>query len=166
MKIELKQVSEAEKEILANLLEKYNYEFSQYDKRKFGNDGLFGYEYLPCYFTDDDRFAYFIMVDNELAGFALINKYPECDRPIDWSMAEFFVAYNFRRTGVATKAVDMIFDKHKGLWHIKYHKKNEASIVLWTNVARKYSNGTYELITGTEPYDDGTESQVLFFEVK
>ena len=166
MNIELKPVTLTDKDTLANLLEKYNYEFSQYDKRKFGNDGMFGYKYLPNYFTDSDRFAYFIIVDDELAGFALINKYHECDRHIDWSMAEFFVAYNFRRQGVATRAVDMIFSRHKGWWQIKYHKDNKASVVLWNNVAKKYSKDSYELITGIEPFDDGTPSRVLFFEVK
>lgn len=165
MNIELKQVTEKEKQTLANLLEKYNYEFSQYDKRKFGANGLFGYKYLDNYFSDNDRFAYYIMVDDELAGFALINKYHECERPIDWSMAEFFVSYNFRRLGVATKAVDLIFLKHRGCWHIKYHKDNKASAVLWNNVAKKYSNDNYELVTGIEPFDDGTESNVLFFRI-
>lgn len=120
----------SEKDTLANLLEKYNYEFSQYDKRQFDNNGLFGYKYLNNYFTEESRHAYFIYVDDILAGFALINKYKECDRPIDWSIAEFFVSYNFRRQGVATEAVRQIFSFHKGWWHIKYHKKNVASVVL------------------------------------
>ena len=166
MKVEIKRVSEEKKETLANLLEKYNYEFSQYDKRQFDDNGLFGYKYLNNYFTDSDRFAYFIYADNLLAGFALINKYHECERPIDWSIAEFFVSYNFRRQSVATEAVRQIFGIHKGYYHIKYHKKNEASAVLWNSVAKKYSNNSYEICVGDEPFDDGTEATVLFFEVK
>lgn len=50
MKVEIKRVSEERKETLANLLEKYNYEFSQYDKRQFDDNGLFGYKYLNNYF--------------------------------------------------------------------------------------------------------------------
>lgn len=57
----------------------------------------------------------------------------------------------------------MIFKKHKGYWHIKYHKNNEASVILWNNVAKKYSNSNYELCIGDEPFDDGTEASVLFF---
>lgn len=164
--IEIRRVTLDEKETLANLLEKYNYEFSQYDKRQFDNNGLFGYKYLNNYFTDNDRYAYFIYVEDLLAGFALINKYHECERPIDWSIAEFFVSYNFRRQGVATEAVNQIFKIHKGYYHIKYHKKNKASVVLWNNVAKKYSNDNYKLCIGDEPFDDGTEASVLFFEVK
>lgn len=147
-------------------MEKYNYEFSQYDKRAFGNDGLFGYKYLENYFIDCDRFAYFIYADGDLAGFALINKYPECQRPIDWSVAEFFVSYNFRRQGVATEAVMKIFEIHKGYYHIKYHNENKASVALWNSIANKFSNNHYEVCTGDEPFSDGTPSTVLFFEVK
>lgn len=165
MNIQLKQVTAGEKNTLENLLEKYNYEFSQYDKRKFNDKGLFGYKYIDNYFTEEGRFAYFIMADNELAGFALINKYHECERPVDWSIAEFFVSYNYRRQGAATEAVDLIFKKHKGYWHIKYHKKNSASVALWNNVAKKYSDNNYEICIGDEPFDDGTEATVLFFKV-
>ncbi|MCH5197429.1 MAG: GNAT family N-acetyltransferase [Oscillospiraceae bacterium] len=165
MKTVIKKVTSGERDILANLLEKYNYEFSQYDKRKFDNNGLFGYKYLNNYFSEEGRFAYFIYVDDLLAGFALINKYKECSRPIDWSMAEFFVSYNFRRQGVGAEAVRQIFEKHKGLWHIKYHKNNMASVVLWNKTAKKYDEN-FELCIGDEPFNDGTEARVLFFEVK
>lgn len=102
MSTTIKIVSPNEKDTLANLLEKYNYEFSQYDKRQFNNNGLFGHKYLNNYFTEESRHAYFIYVDDTLAGFALINKYKECERSIDWSMAEFFVSYNFRRQILST----------------------------------------------------------------
>lgn len=164
MKTMIKRVNSADKNALANLLEKYNYEFSQYDKRQYDNNGLFGYKYLNNYFTEESRHAYFIYVDDTLAGFALINKYKECERPIDWSMAEFFVSYNFRRQGVATEAVRQIFDIHKGFWHIKYHRKNIASAVLRNKVAKMY-DGNYELCIGDEPFEDGTEATVLFLTV-
>lgn len=166
MKTEIIRITEDRKDVLTNLLEKYLYEFSQYDKWELNDNGLFGYEYLDEYFIENDRFAYFIYAGERLAGFALLNKYPECDRPIDWSIAEFFVSYNFRRQGVATEAIRQIFEKHKGCYHIKYHRKNTASVIFWNNVAKKYSNGNYEIVMGDEPYYDGTPSTVLFFEVK
>ena len=165
MKTIIKKVKPQEKDTLANLLEKYNYEFSQYDKRQFDNNGLFGYKYLNNYFTESSRYAYFIYVDDTLAGFALVNKYKECERPIDWSIAEFFVSYNFRQQGVATQAVRQIFEIHKGLWHIKYHEKNLASVALWNKIAKMY-DCNYELCSGDEPFGDGTKSSVLYFRVE
>ena len=49
MAVTLKIVSLQEREILANLLEKYLYEFSQYDKIDLNALGLYGYKYLDCY---------------------------------------------------------------------------------------------------------------------
>ncbi len=166
--VTLKIVEQKERDILFNPLEKYFYEFSQYDGGKFGNQGVFGYKYIDNYFTEKSRYAYFIMVDDELAGFALLNNRPEIDtnKLIEYSIAEFFVAYNFRRQGVATKAVDLLFEKHKGYYHIKYHKKNLASDALWKKIADKYSKGKYETFVGDESFRDGTESAVLRFEVK
>lgn len=46
MKVELKKVTLEEKEILKNLLEKYDYEFSKYDQRDVNPLGLYGYQYL------------------------------------------------------------------------------------------------------------------------
>ena len=46
MKVKLKQVTRDEKVILSNLLEKYDYEFSQWDKRDIDAQGLYHYTYL------------------------------------------------------------------------------------------------------------------------
>ena len=90
MKVELRQVTENEKEILKNLLEKYDYEFSQWDKRDVNMLGLYGYKYLDYYWTEENRWAYFILVDDKLAGFVMVNDYPEVDfRETDFQLARF-----------------------------------------------------------------------------
>lgn len=90
MNVELKQVAVDEKEILRNLLEKYDYEFSQWDKRDVNKLGLYGYDYLDNYWTEEKRWAYFIMVDGKLAGFAMVITLPVVnDRETDFQMAEF-----------------------------------------------------------------------------
>ena len=75
MKIELVAVDSSEKEILRNLLEKYDYEFSQYDNRDVNQLGLYGYDYLDYYWTGKDRWAFFIHVNKKLAGFVMVNSY-------------------------------------------------------------------------------------------
>lgn len=165
MKVDLIPVEISKKKVLNNLLEKYNYEFSQYDKIPFDENGLFGYPHLDDYWRDDNRFAYFIFADDKLAGFALVNKHPECDKPIDWTIAEFFVSYNYRNLGVATAIMKKVFNRHKGYWHIKYHTENVASTHFWNKIAIEYSNDNYETVEGLEDYSDGTKSTVLFFKV-
>jgi predicted acetyltransferase len=163
MNVELKPVPAEGKDILNNLLEKYNYEFSQYDKIPFGTDGLFHYLHLDAYWTEKDRAAYFIMAEGALAGFALINAHPECDHPLDWAVAEFFVAYPYRRSGVGSRAMEEIFRRHRGVWHIKYHPENTASAVFWNGIAQRHAQDGVQKLRGSEDYFDGTPSQVLVF---
>lgn len=166
MSIELCPVRSEEKDVLNNLLEKYNYEFSQYDNIPFGPDGLFHYWPLDAYWTEEGRAAYFILADHALAGFVLINRHPEADHPLDWAIAEFFVAYPYRRKGVGSAAMAQVFQHHKGRWQIKYHTKNLPSVAFWNGLARRYATGPVEALRGLEDYCDGTPSTVLCFETK
>ena len=77
MDIIIELVKKEEKEILRNLMEKYRYEFSQYDDLDTNNLGLYGYDYFDNYWTENNRFPFFIKVNNKLAGFIMINDYPE-----------------------------------------------------------------------------------------
>ncbi len=142
MKVELKRVSVDEREILSNLLEKYNYEFSQWDQRDVNDLGLYGYQYLDYYWNEDRRWAYFILADGKLAGFALVNDLPEVsDRDTDYQLAEFFVMYKYRRLGVGRRAVFQLFDEHKGQWQLKRHPKNLAAARFWDQTGDSGKNG-------------------------
>lgn len=167
MDVELKPVRLEDREILSNLLEKYDYEFSQYDNRDVNRLGLYGYKYLDYYWTEDKRWAYFIEVDGKLAGFVMVITLPEVeDRETDFSIAEFFVMYKYRRFGVGKQAFFKVLDIHKGKWQLKRHPKNIPSVIFWNKVVSEYTKGNYELIEShpeTE-YDDGTLGDVFFFE--
>ena len=167
IQIELCPVSIEEREILANLLEKYDYEFSQWDGRCVNELGLFGYRYLDYYWNEENRWAYFIRADGRLAGFVLVNDFPEAqDREMDFSVAEFFVMYAYRRAGVGSRAAKAVFDLHRGRWQLKYHPGNTGSAIFWPRVVGEYTGGRYELARaypGTE-YADGTPGDIIFFE--
>lgn len=49
MEVEIVEIKEEEKEVLLNLIEKYLYEFSQWEKTDVNVEGNYGYEYLDCY---------------------------------------------------------------------------------------------------------------------
>lgn len=167
MEFTMRRVEKDEKEILRNLLEKYDYEFSQWDDRDVDKLGLFGYDYLDCYWTEEKRFAYFFYVDGKLAGFAMVNDYPEVeDVPCDYTMAEFCILFKYRRKGIGTRAAKEVFDQFHGKWQLLRHPKNTPSIHFWNRVVEEYTGGNYQLVEGylgTE-YDDGTPGDVFFFE--
>jgi len=159
-------VSKDEKEILRNLLEKYEYEFSQYDMKDVNNLGLFGYDYLDNYWTEKNRFPYFIKVDNKLAGFVMVNDYPIINLDTDYSMSEFFIMYKYRRRGVGAFAVKSMFEKYKGKWGLMYHPKNITSKKFWNRVVNEFTNGKYQIIKDNKEanYEDGTIGEILVFE--
>ena len=137
MKLELAPVQREEKEILRNLMEKYDYEFSQYDDRDVNALGLFGYDYFDCYWTEDGRYPFFIKADGQLAGFVMIGNYMEIFPEAKYNLAEFFVLYKYRRAGVGTFAAKAVFDRFPGVWELKYHPKNLPSVHFWDKVIRE-----------------------------
>ena len=117
MKTTLRKAELEDREILANLIEKYEYEFSQYNNKDVNKFGLYGYKYLDYYWTEPNRWAYFIEVDEKLAGFVMVNDYPESeDRRTDFVISEFFIMHKYRRKGIGKKAFFMAADLHRGTW--------------------------------------------------
>ena len=167
MNIELRQACLEDREILSNLLEKYDYEFSQYDNRDVNKLGLYGYKYLDYYWTEEKRWAYFIVVDQKLSGFIMVNDYSEVeDRKTDFVISEFFVMYKYRRLGVGRQAFFKVLQLHKGTWQLKRHPENIPSVHFWNKTVCEYTKGNYEMIESypNTEYDDGTLADVFFFE--
>ena len=158
----LTPVTKDEKEILRSLLEKYNYDFSQYDKRDVNDLGLFGYDYLDNYWTEENRFPYFIKVNSKLAGFVMVNDYPEVKSDTNYTMSEFFIMYKYRQKGIGKYVVKYIFNKYKGKWQLTYLPNNETAKSFWNKIVNEYTNGKYETHKIKTKYD--TVEDVLVFE--
>jgi predicted acetyltransferase len=166
MDIIIEPVKKEEKEVLRNLLEKYNYEFSQYDNRDVNDLGLYGYDYLDNYWTEENRFPFFIKINNKFAGFVMINDYPEIKIETNYSISEFFIMYKYRRLGIGKYGVNYILNKYKGKWQLQYHPKNKTSEKFWIKTIDKYTKGNYELIKSNKEaeYEDGTIGHIIIFE--
>lgn len=165
MDFELVQVKEEEKEILRNLLEKYLYEFSQWELSDVNPLGLYGYSYLDNYWTEKNRWAFFLKEDGKLAGLAMVCDYPEAGKT-DYCMSEFFVMHKYRRCGLGKWAVFQLFDRFKGTWQLKRHPKNLPSVHFWDKVVSEYTGGSFrvESMGGEVAYPDGTPADVFFFQ--
>ncbi len=165
MDVQIVPVARDQKEILRNLLEKYAYEFSQYNQLDVNPMGLYGFDYLDHYWTQKGCFPFFIKVDSKLAGLILVNDYPEVPEETDYTMSEFFVMHKYRQQGVGRYAATFVFDRFKGRWQLKRHPKNLASVRFWDSVVARYTGGNFRLIqTGLEEaYADGTPGDVFLF---
>jgi len=167
MNIELRRAEIQDREILANLLEKYIYEFSQYKNSDVNRLGLFGYPHLDLYWTEADRHPYFIDVDGNIAGFVLVGNFPEAKgTETDFCIAEFCVLYKYRRGGVGKKALFQVLDLYRGRWQVKRHPRNLTSVYFWDAVIEAYTAGQYKLIQSCPDAkcDDGVWGDVFFFD--
>ena len=166
MEIEIKHVKKEEKEILRNLLEKYDYELSQYDDRDVNDLGLYGYDYFDCYWTEEKRHPFFIRYNGKLAGFVMVNDYPDIKIETDYSIGEFFVLYKYRKYGIGKYTAKYIFDKFKGKWQFKILPKNKISEIFWKKIIGEYTNGNYKFIEKHPEAicDGGVLGHVFIFE--
>ena len=166
MCIEIRPIQAHERDTLHNLWEKYDYEFSQYDKSDVNDAGLYGCKDLDYYWTKERKWMYFVIVDGKLAGFVMLTDIPEIEgTEVDWTIGEFFIMYKYRRLGVGKQVFLMILNQHKGRIYLRRHPKNIASVHFWDNVISEYTKGRYELIKSHPKtvYPDGTLADVFFF---
>jgi len=149
MNIEVVAVQRDEKEILRNLMEKYDYELSQYGGDDVNKLGLYGFDYLDNYWQDGaKRWAFFIKANGNLAGFAMIisDYFYLDDKQTDYVMSDFFVMYKYRNVGVGKFAANYLFDMFKGIWQLNTIDKNTSSITFWKKVVGDCTHDNYEIL--------------------
>jgi predicted acetyltransferase len=139
MAVDLVTVDEADKSVLMNLIQFYQYDFSEIRDLAWTRHGTFTYRYLDAYFTEADREAYFITVDGHLAGFTLARGDVDQDR--SWNVAEFFVARRYRRQGVARASARLLFARHPGVWTLSIDHNNGPATALWRSVVSTVAVG-------------------------
>lgn len=146
MKIELVEADIEQKSILRQLIELYEYDFSEYNDEDVNEHGLYGYKYLDHYWTDEGRHPFFIRIDGKYAGFVLVNSFCYAWHDKDAkSIAEFFVMRKYRNKGVGKHAAKLVFDKFHTYWEVLQHPDNTPSHAFWLSVVQEYTNGKYEL---------------------
>ena len=137
--IELIDVKSEDRELFWNIHQKYLYEMTNYYDDEMDDLGNYHYGYFDDYFTDPNRKAYFIYFDKRLAGFVMINPYSYINEKPDYVLAEFTVFPAFRKKHIAMDVADMIFNRHKGSWEVKYNEMNVPAKSLWNKVCAKYN---------------------------
>ena len=91
-RIQVISAAPAQAPILANLLELYVHDFSEFRSLEIGDDGRFGYPSLPLYWSDPDRHPFLVQVDGKLAGLVFVKRASGMlGADSVWDMAEFFV---------------------------------------------------------------------------
>ncbi|MEC0109102.1 hypothetical protein P4H27_19250 [Paenibacillus taichungensis] len=96
MKFEIIQANKECKEVLANLMQFYIYDFSEFIKCDVEEDGLYGAYPLEDYWIEKNhRFPYLIKQNNKYVGFVLVRLFETAERDY-YSIAEFFILKKYR----------------------------------------------------------------------
>jgi len=141
MDITLKEIELEKKDILNNLMQLYLHNISLNFPMDFdSNTGMYGYDDIEKYFENDNNKAYFILKENEIAGFMLIDLSDEKN-----IVQEMFVLNNYKRKGVGKTAVSILFDKFRGNWEIKSLPCSESAEKFWISSVKEYTNDQFNL---------------------
>lgn len=148
MNVELLPAGVNDKPVIANLLQLYLYDFSEFAWWPINEHGLFNYPWLDHYWKDPDRTPFLIRVDGELAGFALVHASGEDGTHVQ-HLAEFLILRKFRRMGVGETAARSLFDRVPGSWSVAEMDRNVVAQRFWRTVIDRYTGGAF-----TERHDD------------
>lgn len=143
MHVEVVPARPEQQTIMANLLELYAHDFSEFHDVAIGADGRFGYEPLRLYWSEPGRYPFLVWVDGKLAGFVLVKRGSEFSGSEDiWDMAEFFVLRGYRRRGIGTQVGHEVWRNFPGLWEVRVMRSNVAAQQFWARAIASF--------TGTE----------------
>ena len=141
MQVEVIKATIEQKPLLANLLELYAYDFTEFCDFDIGDDGFYGYERLPLYWTESTCFPYLIYVDKKIAGFILVQQgSPIADDTTVWDISEFFVMRKYKRHGVGTAAALKIWEQFKGPWQVRVLVGNNIACSFWLQAIKKLTS--------------------------
>lgn len=124
----LRPATAADKPTIANLIQLYLHDMTEFMPFPVGADGRFDYGFLERFW----RHPYIIMSGDEIAGFALVvDECPLTGRAPCWFMAEFFVLKAYRQSGTGRAALNLALAAHPGAWHIAVPHANNAAQAFW-----------------------------------
>jgi predicted acetyltransferase len=149
LRVGIRQGRVDQKPIFDNLLNLYLHDLSAYTGAGPDARGRFRYRYLDAYWTAEGeaegRVPFLILVDGEIAGFALRSGESRLGHDGATSyVAEFFVARRWRRSGVGARAARMLFDRFPGRWEVFQLRRNTGAGAFWRSVINDYTDGAFE----------------------
>ena len=119
---------------------------------------------LTSYFQDPSRRAFLCKVDNEPAGFVLLD-HESTSPDTMWNMGEFFILAKFQGKGIGTEIAYQIFIMHPGCWEVSVIPENKSALSFWRNVVSKYTEGIYTETIKNVDYDENQPKRyILTFE--
>jgi predicted acetyltransferase len=134
-------------ETIQNMARFYAYDMSRecgfiVEEWNFPKNGLYESHDFKKYFIDDTRKAYFIKIDNELAGFVLLNTVGEYS-DTEWNMGEFFIVAKYQSKGIGKQVAELVWQRYPGKWEVSVIPENKRSLNFWRKIIADFTKNKY-----------------------
>ena len=125
-------------------MRKYFYEYlielSEFDPDiKFDDKGVPIYNWFDCYWDDKDRFPFYFLVDNKIAGLAMIRELGN----MLYDFAEFYVCPEFRKDNNAIWFATEITNLFEGQFVFSTRFTNPRAIKFWGKFALQFEDNSF-----------------------
>jgi len=138
-------------DILYNLTQLYQYDFSEFLPGEVDQNGEYPYIDVRRYLTQKGHDAYLARSNGFWCGFALVNNRLRHRHSGDGRyIAEFFVMRRHRRQGLGREMAIKLFNAYRGYWEIAEVGPNTPAQLFWRRIIGEYSAGRYEERTTEE----------------
>ena len=139
--VEVIQAATEQQSTVANLLELYAHDFSEFHHLEIGASGRFGYPSLPLYWSEPGRYPLLVKMGGSLAGFVLVKRGSEVSGNLTvWDMAEFFVLRGYRRRGIGTQVAHEVWRRFPGPWEVRVMQSNVSAHHFWEGAVSAFTN--------------------------
>ena len=126
---------------MRSLLYEYLTELSQFDPDiKFDENGTPIYKWFDCYWVDKDRFPIYLIIDNQVAGIAMIRELES----LVYDYAEFYVCPEFRKDGNALWFANEVANLFDGKMVFATRFTNPRAIKFWGKFANTFEHNYFE----------------------
>lgn len=167
-KIELVPASFADYPTIQNMGRFYVYDISEFMDGEdwiIPANGLFECIDFKKYWETQEAYPFIIRVDNEMAGFAIVDK-KGSDPGVDFNMAQFFILRRFKGKGIGRQVACACFDRFKGVWEVMVLPENKGAYQFWKKVISIYTNSHFEEYTKIVKVLKNLERNIFKFQSK
>lgn len=138
MNISITPIGIKDKEVLKKLIK-------EYEKELLNIENPDKYKYLDSYWEKEDRYPYFIDVDEKIGGFVLVNSHNLINKD-GKNIAEFYIKKEFRNKKIGKTTAMKVFELFKGKWEVRELKENIPAQNFWRKVINEYTKNNYKEI--------------------
>ena len=116
-----------ETEVLLDLWQLYMKDLAEFRDSEVQADGRYRDDRLRTYLAYEEHWPFLIRTQGEIGGFALVRK----SKPGTYVIGEFFIKFEFRRSGLGGRAVAEILQNFVGNWEIPFQEENVKAAIFW-----------------------------------